>query len=300
MLAVEIQLKEAVMMKQPDGEKLAQELVAMRELIEGHENMQQLLDLAADEADRRAVGQERSRQLAWRVAGAFGSLALLSIAVAGGAVVTALRPPPPAEVLVVDKTDGVVQPLMSLAAFQMAPEEATIRRNVNTFVLAREGYSYEQADTHYYTTAAFLSPRLQGQWGQLWDKSNADSPPNKYKKDRRVRIKVGAITVLRNGLGHAIGARASFTRAELLNDVPESLPTNWLASISFHWVNQPTNERDRRINDLGMEITDYTADRDLGAIKPAPNVVVGQADAQQPKPSPMALVAPGNVQQVAP
>lgn len=288
------------MKKQPDSEKLAQELAAMRQLIEGHENMQQLLDLAADEADRRALGQERSRQLAWRVTGAFGSLALLAIAVAGGAVATALRPAPPAEVLVVDRTDGVVQPLVSLAAFQMAPEEATIRRNVNTFVLAREGYTYEQADTHYYTTAAFLSPQLQGQWGQLWDKSNVESPPNKYKKDRRVRVKVGAITVLRNGLGAVIGARASFTRAELLNDVPEGPPTNWIASISFHWVNQPTNERDRRINDLGMEITDYTADRDLGAIKPTPNAMPVQADAVQPKPSPMALVAPGNVQQVAP
>lgn len=288
------------MKKQPDSEKLAQELAAMRQLIEGHENMQQLLDLAADEADRRALGQERSRQLAWRVTGAFGSLALLAIAVAGGAVATALRPAPPAEVLVVDRTDGVVQPLVSLAAFQMAPEEATIRRNVNTFVLAREGYTYEQADTHYYTTAAFLSPQLQGQWGQLWDKSNVESPPNKYKKDRRVRVKVGAITVLRNGLGAVIGARASFTRAELLNDVPEGPPTNWIASISFHWVNQPTNERDRRINDLGMEITDYTADRDLGAIKPTPNALPVQVDAVQPKPSPMALVAPGNMQQVAP
>lgn len=288
------------MKQQPDSDKLAQELAAMRHLIEGHENIKQLLDLAADEADRRALGQERSRQLAWRVAGAFGSLAILAVAVAGGAVATALRPAPPAEVLVVDRKDGVVQPLISLAAFQIAPEEATIRRNVNTFVLAREGYTYEQADTHYYTTAAFLSPQLQGQWSQLWDKSNVESPPNRYKKDRRVRVKVGAITVLRNGLGAAIGARVSFTRAELLNDVPEGPPTNWIASISFRWVNQPTNERDRRINDLGMEITDYTADRDLGAIKPTPNAMPVRAEAFQSKPSPMALVAPGNVQQVAP
>lgn len=287
------------MRKQPDGDKLARELTAMRQLIEGHENMQQLLDFAADEADRRAVAQERSRQLAWRITGAFGGLAVLALVVAGGAVATALRPAPPAEVLVVDKADGVVQPLISLAAFQMAPEEATIRRNVNTFVLAREGYTYEQADTHYYTTAAFLSPQLQGQWGQLWDKSNPDSPPNRYKKDRRVRVSVGAITLLRNGLGAAIGARASFTRTELLNDVPDGNSTNWIATISFRWVNQPTNERDRRINDLGMEITDYASDRDLASMKQKMNPSPVQADIQ-PRPSPMALVAPGNLQQEAP
>jgi type IV secretion system protein VirB8 len=286
------------MRKTPDFEKLALELAAARDLIEGHENMQQLLDLAADEADRRALEQENSRRVAWRVATAFGGLSIVAFAIAGGAVATAMGPAPPPEVLVVDKAGGVVQPLISLTAFQMAPEEATIRRNVNTFVLAREGYTYEQADTHYYTTAAFLSPQMQTQWGQLWDKSNTESPPNKYKKDRRVRIQVGAITILRNGLGSAIGARASFTRTELVNDIPDGKPSNWVASISFHWVNQPTSERDRRINDLGMEITDYSADRDLGSGAPvsAPSQV--KQASSQTQPHSMALVAPA--QQVAP
>jgi type IV secretion system protein VirB8 len=181
----------------------------------------------------------------------------------------------------------------------MSPEEATIRRNVNTFVLAREGYSYEQADIHYYTSAAFMSPQLQTQWAQRWDKSNPDSPPNKYKKERKVRIKAGAITVLRNGLGTAIGARASFTRTEIVNDVEET-PTEWIANMSFHWVNVPTNERDRRINDLGMEITDYTADRDLGSAgRAAADRTATHAAPRQPA-SPMALVSPTSVQRVSP
>lgn len=287
------------MNKQLDPDKLVRELAAARALIEGHENMQLLLDLAADEADRRALEQEHSRRIAWRVAGAFGGVAFVALAVAGGAVATSMRAAPPPKVLVVNKADGIVQPLISLADFQMAPEEATIRRNVNTIVLAREGYSYEQADTHYYTTAAFLSPQLQSQWGQLWDKSNPDSPPNKYKREHRVRVKVGAITVLRNGVGAAIGARASFARTELMNDVPDGQPTNWIANISFHWVNQPTNERDRRINDLGWEVTDYTADRDLSVSKPAPAEPPLRA-AQQASGSPMALVAPGNGQKGTP
>ena len=286
------------MNKPLNTDKLAQELVAVRELIEGHASIQQLLDLAAEEADRRALEKENSRRLAWRVAGAFGGLALAALAVAGGAVATAMRPAPSPEVLVVDKAGGVVQPLMSLAEFQISPEEATIRRNIDTMVTNCEGYSYEQADTHYYTCAAFMSPQLQTQWSHKWDKSNLDSPPNKYKKERRIRVKVGAITVLRNGLGAAIGGRANFTRTETLNDVEDGPSTNWVANLSFHWVNQPTNERDRRINDLGMEVTDYTSDRDPGVTRTAP--AAGPArQAAQPA-SPMALVAPGNVQQVSP
>jgi type IV secretion system protein VirB8 len=282
-----------------NADKLVEELAATRALIDAHADLQKMLDLAADEADRRALAGETSRRTAWWVAGSFGAIAVVSIVVAGGAVATSMRPAPPPQILVVDRANGVVQPLISLAEFQMSPEEATIRRNVNTFVLAREGYSYEQADIHYYTAAAFMSPQMQTQWAQKWDKSNPDSPPNKYKKERRVRVKVGAITVLRNGLGTAIGVRASFTRTELANDLEEA-PTEWIANISFHWVNQPTNERDRRINDLGMEITDYSADRDLDA--------PGRASAERPVPkgsshqsaSPMALVSPTSAQQVSP
>lgn len=286
------------MNKQSDAGRLTQELAAARALIEAHPHMQQLIDLAADEADRRALDSERSRRLAWRMAGAFGAMGFAGVIVAGGAIATSMRPAPPPEILVVDKTSGTPQRLMSLIEFQMNPEESTIRRNVSTFVSAREGYSYEQADTHYYTTAAFLSPQLQAQWGQMWDASNPDSPPRKFKKERRVRISVGAITILRNGLGTAIGARASFTKTELVNDIEDGTPTSWISNISFHWVNQPTNEPDRRINDLGMEITDYTADRDIGVGRPAPPKPVREAEA--PTTSPMALVSPTSTQRRTP
>lgn len=286
------------MNKLPDPAKLAQELAAARVLIEAHPTIQQMLDLAADEADRRTLDNERSRQLAWRVAAGCGAIAFAAIIAAGGAIATSMRPAPPPEILVVDRTDGATQRLTSLVDYQMNPEEATIRRNVNTFVSAREGYSYEQADTHYYTTAAFLSPQLQAQWGRMWDASNPDSPPRKFKKERRVRVTVGAITLLRNGLGAVIGARAGFTKTELLNEAEDGSPTSWIASISFHWVNQPISERDRRINDLGMEITDYTADRDIGTGKSTPARPVHEA--AQRTASPMALVSPTSAPQVTP
>ena len=282
------------MRKQPEADSLIKEMAAIRKLIEGHANVQQLLDLAADEADRRARADERSRRAAWRVAGVFGALSVIAFGIAWGAVQTSMRPAPPPEVLVVDKAGGVVQPLISLAEFQMSPEEATIRRNIDTLVTACEGYSYEQADTHYYHCAAFLSPQLQAEWARKWDKSNPDSPPNKFKKERKVRAKVGAITVLRNGLGDAIGARASFTRTEMLNGVEDGSPTTWVANLSFRWVNQPSNERDRRVNDLGMEVTDYASDRDLTGTRPVFTTVPTRQASHQSQASPMALVAPAN------
>lgn len=282
------------MKSQPDGDKLARELTAVRKLIEGHADMQQLLDLAADEADRRAIANERSRRVAWRVASAFGGLAVVAFGISWGAVQTSMRPAPPPEVLVVDKAGGVVQPLVSLADFQLAPEEATIRRNIDTLVTACEGYTFELADVHYYHCAAFLSPQLQAEWARKWDKSNPESPPNRYKKERKVRAKVGAITILRNGMGVAIGARASFTRHETLNGLDDGAPTSWVSNLAFRWVNQPTNERDRRVNDLGMEVTDYTSDRDLTSTRPVPATAAPRQASVNAHTSQMALVAPAS------
>jgi type IV secretion system protein VirB8 len=286
------------MNKQTDADKLIQELAAARSMIEAHPQLQRAIDLAADEADRRAIQKETSRRLAWRVAGAFGAIGFVSIVAAGSAIVTSLRPAPPPDVIVVNKTDGTTERLTSLIDYQMNPEESTIRRNVATFVSNCEGYSYQQADVHYYTCAAFMSPQLQTRWAQSWDPSNPESPPKKYKKERRIRISIGPITLLRNGLGAAIGARAGYTRTELANDIEDGTPTNWIATLSFHWVNQPTNERDRRINDLGMEITEYTTDRDIGVNKSAPEKPVREAGRQAA--SPMALVSPTSVREVTP
>ena len=284
----------------PEPDRLALELATIRKMISTHDNVQRLLDIAADEADRRIEAKDRSVRVAWRTAGAFGCLAIAAFAVACGAVATSMQPAPPPRVLVVDKADGVVQPLISLASFQMEPVEATIRRNVNTFVLARESYSFDTAETNYYTAAAFMSPRLQAQWGQRWNEGNPESPLKKYRKERKVRVTVGAITPVSNGHGTIVAARASFTRTELLNDLPDGEPTTWIASIPFHWVNPPTSERDRRINDLGWEVTDYTADRDLGAANQPGQPAPAPAVPAQTASAPMALVAPGNRQQVTP
>ena len=145
-----------------------------------------------------------------------------------------------------------------------------------------------------------MSPQLQSEWIQRWDKSNPESPPRKYRKDQRVRIKIGPITVLRNGQGTMVGARAGFTRTELVNEAEQGQATTWIANISFHWVNQPTNERDRRINDLGMEITDFSVDRDLAAVRSATIQVPTPKPERETAATPMALVAPRSPQPVTP
>lgn len=240
-----------------------QQLAELHRLVQAYPDVQEMLDLAADEADRRAMEKDSSVKVAWRISAVFGGFALLSLAVAGGAVMTSMQPAPPPDVLIVERDTGKVEPAISLKEFQMEPVEATIRRNIATFVTARERYIYENADADYMTAAAFMSPQLKTQWIEYWQHPT-DSPVVRYKQQGKVKPIIGAITLLRNPAGAFISARVGFTKVEVMNGQQTGAPTNYIATIPFHWVNQPTDEQTRRINDLGMEITDYVADRDIG------------------------------------
>ncbi|KQQ96111.1 type IV secretion system protein [Massilia sp. Leaf139] len=275
-----------------------QQLSELHKLVQAYPGVQEMLDLAADEADRRAMEKEASVRCAWRVSAAFGSIAVLAMAVAGGAVMTSMQPAPPPEVLVVERASGRVEPAISLKAFQMEPAEATIRRNIATFVAARERYIYENVDADYTTAAAFMSPQLKTQWIEYWQHPT-DSPLARYKQHGKVKPTVGSITLLRNPAGAFISARVGFTKVEVVNGQQTGAPANYIATIPFHWVNQPTDEQTRRINDLGMEITDYVVDRDVGG--PAQQQPpAAPAHAAQTQTSPVAVVAPTNGQRVWP
>lgn len=271
---------------------LALHLNELRRFIETHEDIQLLLEHSAAESDRQTEAEQRWRKTAWRVAGCACALTVVAFGVAAGAIHTSMRPAPPPEVLVVDKSTGATSPLASLTAYQLKPEDATIRRSIVTFLRARENYTFDTAEDNYYDAAAFMNPQLRAQWASYWDTANPASPMNVYKKDGKVRIQIGAITILRNGLGAATGVRVSFSSRTVRADQPVGEPTNWIATIPFHWVNVATDERSRRINDLGMEITDYIRDPDLGAAPPADH----QPEAPFPAPArhgrPMALTAP--------
>lgn len=270
---------------------LAVHLNELRRFIETHDDVQLLLEHSAAESDRRTEREERARRTAWRVAAGASALTAAAFAIAAGAIHTSMRPAPPPEVLVVDRSTGATSPLVSLATYQLTPEEATIRRSIATFLRARENYTFDTAEDSYYDAAAFMSPQLRAQWASYWDTANPAAPMNVYRKDGKVRIQVGAMTILRNGLGVATGVRASFSSRVSRGDQQVGEPANWIATIPFRWVNVATDERSRRVNDLGMEITDYIKDPDLGAAAPA-----RQPDASAPVPMrqgrQMALTAP--------
>jgi len=241
------------------------ELDSLRRFLEAHSDIKVLLENSASWADTQAEQSEKSKRTAWQVAIGLGVLAALSSVVALTTVIMSHRPAPPPQVLVADRSTGAIDRLVSLSDFQETADEATIKRSITTFIRAREGYTYDSAEQSYFDAAAFMSPALQAQWAQFWDTGNPRSPLNVYKKDTKVRPELGAISINRDARGKATSARVSFTRTIKQNDMVIGGETAWLATMSFNFVNAPTQERARRINDIGFQITDYQIDADIAA-----------------------------------
>jgi type IV secretion system protein VirB8 len=280
---------------------LQRQLRELQSFVAAHEDVQTYLANSAAWADGQAAASEKSRRMAWRVAASAGVGAGLALVVAIAAIATAFRPAPPPEILTVNVATGQTERLVTLREFQMTATEATIRRNVATFLRAREGYSWNTAEEHYYEAAAFMSPALQAQWAAYWDAANPRSPMNYYKQHTQVRVAIGAITINRNNQGVPTSARATLTRTILVNDIVQGEPTQWIATIAFHWVNPPMKERDRRINDLGFEVTDYQVDADISQ-RPAgaPTAAAAAAPATGTLPALVAPQAPTTPAQAAP
>ncbi len=256
-----------------EAESLQAQICALNEFIGAQRELQTLFDNSAAWADSRMSAEQSSRRNAWRVACGMGALTLIAFIGAGSAMRASVRPAPPPEILVVDRLSGKVEPLISLAAYQAAPQDVSIRRCVATFMRARENYSFDTAEENYRDAAAFMSAPLAAQWVAYWDTSNPLSPLNTYKKEGKVRIEIGAITINRSAAGVATSVRASFTRTVKRNDQVLGTPTAWIATIAFHWVDVPTPERERRVNDLGWQVTGYDVDADIGAAAGAPSAL---------------------------
>lgn len=241
------------------------ELDALRRFIDSHSDVKVLLENSASWADTQAEQNEKSKRTAWRVAAAGGVCTVLALSVAIGAVATTFRPAPPPEILRVNSATGTVDRLISLKEFQETADEAAIKRSITAFMRARENYTFDTAEQNYYDAAAFMSSPLQSQWAQYWDVNNPRSPLNYYKKDTKVRIEIGAISINRDSAGKANSARVSFTRNIKRNDIPVGADTAWIATIVFGFVNLPTQERARRVNDIGFQVSEYQTDADIAA-----------------------------------
>ena len=210
------------------------------------------------ETDRVARALSSARR-AWTVAAFAGLLALVAIL-----AVFFLTPLKTVEnnLLVMDKSQGTIEPLQKLDVTITKVDEIFTKKFISDFMIARENYTYDTAEINYYTAAAFMSPQLQVQWGNFYNPNNEHSPLSIYKNDTKVNITIKSIVIHTKDSGMQDVATVRFTKLLTKGDIKTS--KNYVATITYRYVNEPKEEKLMRINPIGFMIVDYRVDAEIG------------------------------------
>lgn len=196
----------------------------------------------------------------------FFALLLLIVVIIQGFALVALTPLKTVqlEAIVMDKSQGTIQPLQRLDEVQVTLDDVFTKKFLTDFMLARENYTFDTAEVNYYTAAAFMSQPLQTQWGSFWDTKNPESPLNVYKTLNKVRITINTITLHEKENGRKDVATVRFKKSITNGEVTTN--RSYIATITFKYVSAPTEEAVRRINPVGFQVTNYQVDDEISGL----------------------------------
>ncbi len=123
--------------------ELDRKLENLRAFIEDNKDVDAFLEQSRGFTDSLVQRAEDSEKKAWKVGYAAGALAFLAVAAVLG--LTPLKTVVPPKVLMVDKETATVSELQTLEEVRVSVEEASTRKAVNDFMLARENYTFDTA-----------------------------------------------------------------------------------------------------------------------------------------------------------
>lgn len=198
---------------------------------------------------QRLASAERSRRLAWGIAG-LSSLAAITATLA----VAALAPLKTVEPFVVrvDNATGVVDVVSPLRGSQTY-QEAVTKYWAAVYVRAREGYLHGEASNSFKTVTLMSADPEQQRFAALYSGKNPESPQNTYGRSATAKINVKSIVLL----GKQV---ASIRYSRVVTRGEETRTTHWVATITFAYVSAPMAESDRLLNPLGFQVQEYRVD----------------------------------------
>lgn len=202
------------------------------------------------------LAAERSKRIAWTVAGVASVLAIAAVsAVAALAPLKEVAP----FVIRVDNATGVPEVMTALSDGQETYDEAVTRYFLARYVRVREGYTYAERESIYHEVSLTSAPDVTERFGEYFNASNPQSPQYLYGKDVKAEIQVRSLSFLSDGLAQVRFARVVHNARE--DSVTKTL---WVATIEYAFdpEAQITTE-DRVINPLGFIVKNYRADPEV-------------------------------------
>ncbi|MGE4409601.1 MAG: virB8 family protein [Sphingobium sp.] len=198
----------------------------------------------------RLIAANRSRRLAWTIAGVSGGLAIVSVIALAG--LTPLKTVEPF-VIRVDNANGIVDVVSGLKAGPAKYDDVVAKWFAARYVRGREGYNASEAEMNFRTVALMSAPAEQERFAEWYRGRNPNSPQNVYGDRATAKIKIKTIALIGK---HVMQVRyvRTVTRGEHVSK------SDWIATLTYSFTNAPMSEQDRLINPLGFVVSEYRAD----------------------------------------
>lgn len=220
-------------------------------------------EAASWDADRVAAS-ERSVRTAWRVA--VGASALAVAAIFALVLLMPLKRVDPF-VIRVDNATGIVD-VVPVFTGQVQMLEVVTRYFLDHYLTVCERFNFSTAESDYEECSSFHAPARHQEWMTLWDRSNPESPLNRYKDGSSVRSQVSSITFFKRGSGTEDLAQVRYVKAQRTGNGSEQR-SNWIATIQYVYGSPSKDARLRRWNPLGFKIVDFRTEAEATPTEPA-------------------------------
>lgn len=199
----------------------------------------------------RFVAANRSKRLAWIVAGAASVIALVGIG--SVAMLSPLKTVVP-YVVTVDRSTGATEVTQQLRGDKSITYDEAVRKYfLANYVRAREGWIPQARQEYFNQVLALSAPEEQHRWIAFYKKDNPDSPQNQLTAGDTVFVSVRAVSFISPSV-----AQVRFTKR--LERDRQATETPAIATITFDVMSKPESEAGRYANPLGFQVKSYRAD----------------------------------------
>ena len=207
---------------------------------------------AATWSDDRTAELTGSRKAAWIVAIVASVIALLE-----GIALVLLVPLKTVVpyTLLVDRQTGYVEAVKPLERATIAPDTALVRSFLVQYVIAREGFDFDQVKDTYYKVALWSSGDARSRYIADMQASSPASPLATLPRRALVQVQVRSVS--------SLGSDSSLVRFTTTRTDPGAQaqpPQHFAAVIKYGFSGAAMRAEDRMINPLGFQVSRYRKD----------------------------------------
>ncbi len=202
----------------------------------------------------RLIAANRSKRLAWTVAGIASALAITGVAAV--AMLTPLKTVAP-YVITVDRATGASEITSGMTGDrQVSYSEAVTKYFLADYVRNREGWIPQARQEFFDGVLAMSSRDEQARWTAFYSKDNPKSPQAVFTDLDTVFVAIKSVTFVSKNV-----AQVRFTKT--LQRGTSTTDTPAIATITYDTTDTPTTEQQRFKNPLGLEVQSYRADLEV-------------------------------------